>query len=59
MAKKSTEPPDLVPTPDAQWEPPPGHYVSDDEKTYYIRVGGQRFVHVDEAPDGRWVYRAD
>ena len=46
------------PEPPAAWEPPAGHIVSD-EKTYYIRVDGQRYVHVGDAPDGRWVYRAD
>jgi hypothetical protein len=50
-------PAELVEAP-AEWEPPPGHIVSD-EKTYYLRVDGQRFVHVGDAPDGRWVYRAD
>lgn len=54
MAKKQPAPPPDVPS----WEPPEGHIVSD-EKTYYIRVDGQRYVHVGDAPDGRWVYRAD
>jgi hypothetical protein len=44
--------------PPAAWEPPEGHIVSD-EKSYHIRVGGVRYVHVGDAPDGRWVYRAD
>lgn len=40
------------------WEPSPGEIVSD-EREYHIRVSGKRYVHVSEAPDGRWVYRAD
>jgi hypothetical protein len=44
------------------WEPPAEHIVSDapeGERTYYLRVDGVRYVHVGEAPDGRWIYRAD
>lgn len=40
------------------WHPPEGHIVSD-EKSYHITVGGVRYVHVDDAPDGRWIYRQD
>jgi hypothetical protein len=57
MAKKNA-PPDVAAPAAPAWEPPEGHIVSD-EKTYYLRVDGQRYVHVGDAPDGRWVYRAD
>lgn len=40
------------------WEPQAGEIVSD-ERAYHIRVSGVRYVHVGEAPDGRWVYRPD
>jgi hypothetical protein len=60
MAKKNA-PPDVAPVV-PPWEPPEGHIVSDEpegSRTYYLRVDGQRYVHVGEAPDGRWIYRAD
>lgn len=28
-------------------------------KSYYLMVGGLRYVHVGDTPDGRWVYRPD
>ena len=33
--------------------------IVSDEKSYHIKVSGQRYVHVGEAADGRWVYRPD
>lgn len=33
--------------------------IVDDERDYHIRRDGQRYVHVGEAADGRWVYRPD
>ena len=42
--------------PAATWSPPGGHIVTDD-KDYIVWVGNQRYEHVSEAPDGRWVYK--
>jgi len=39
-----------------EWQPPAGHVVTDD-KTLFILIGGARYEHVSEAPDGRWVYK--
>lgn len=66
MAKKPAPPtdPDPVASPTTNaveqetWQPPTGGIVTDD-RTYYIRVGDVRHVHVADAPDGRWVYRPD
>lgn len=29
------------------------------ERTYHIKVGGRRYVHVGTTPAGRWIYRPD
>jgi hypothetical protein len=59
MAKKPESP---KPSPPDAWQPPAGCIVSDapeGERTYHLRVGGVRYVHVSDAPDGRWVYQPD
>ncbi len=44
------------------WVLPPNCIVSDDPegtRLYKVRVDGQQYRHVSEAPDGRWVYELD
>ena len=50
--------PEPAPAAAPEWTPPANCIVSD-ETTYKIRVDGQLYRHVGEAPDGRWVYELD
>ena len=45
------------PLPAAAWTPPEGHIVGAVRGGYFVYVGSQRYEHVSEAPDGRWVYK--
>jgi hypothetical protein len=38
------------------WEPPEGHIVLSEVKSFTLLIDGIRYEHVSEAPDGRWVY---
>lgn len=38
------------------WAPPDGDLVAN-SRARYVWVGTDRYEHVSEAPDGRWVYR--
>ena len=59
MAEKkpaiTTTAPDPIPA--AVWTPPEGCVVGAAAGGYYLWIGKQRYEHVSEAPDGRWVYK--
>ena len=51
-------PPPAIESQSVAWTPP-AHCIVTDDTTYKIRVDGQNYRHVSEAPDGRWVYELD
>jgi hypothetical protein len=61
MAKKTERPRTSAPEPVAPpaplaWQPDADELVRDG-RDFAITVNGERYTHVSDAPDGRWIYR--